>query len=97
MTFIDLQNFRFHLEPKSPLRMPAYNKGSTLRLTPEGNVIRCGLVSTFRLSGVAQAGRIVGLETGIRQEAIGNNNRHEEGGNRQQYSGEDRDRVRPVR
>jgi hypothetical protein len=26
-----LQHFRFHLEPKAPLRMPAYNKGSVIR------------------------------------------------------------------
>ena len=39
-----LQNFRFHLEPKGPLQMPAclrathrqaFNKGSTLRPRPE--------------------------------------------------------------
>lgn len=29
------QHFRFHLEPKVPLQMPAYNKGSTLRPRPE--------------------------------------------------------------
>jgi hypothetical protein len=34
-----LQHFRFLLEPKAPLRMPAYNKG---------NVIRGGFGSTFR-------------------------------------------------
>jgi hypothetical protein len=34
-----LQHFRFHLEPKAPLHMPAYNKG---------NVIRGGFGSTFR-------------------------------------------------
>ena len=34
-----LQNFRFHLQPNSPLHMPAYNKG---------NVIRGGFGSTFR-------------------------------------------------
>jgi hypothetical protein len=43
-----LQHFRLHLEPKAPLQMPAYNKGSTLRLTPKGNVIRGGFGSTFR-------------------------------------------------
>ena len=43
-----LQHFRFHLEPKGALQMPAYNKGSTLRLTPKGNVIRGGFGSTFR-------------------------------------------------
>ena len=32
-------HFRFHLEPKAPLHMPAYNKG---------NVIRGGFGSTFR-------------------------------------------------
>jgi hypothetical protein len=32
-------HFRFHLEPRAPLRMPAYNKG---------NVIRGGFGSTFR-------------------------------------------------
>jgi hypothetical protein len=42
--------FRFHLEPKAPLHIPAYNKG---------NVIRGGFGSTFRLSAWAQAGRIV--------------------------------------
>jgi hypothetical protein len=36
---LSLQHFRFHLEPKVPLRMPAYNKG---------NVIRGGFGSTFR-------------------------------------------------
>ncbi len=34
-----LQHFRFHLDPKAPLRMPAHNKG---------NVIRGGFGSTFR-------------------------------------------------
>ena len=34
-----LHQFRFHLEPKAPLRMPAYNKG---------NVVRGGFGSTFR-------------------------------------------------
>jgi hypothetical protein len=34
-----LQHFRFHLEPKAPLHLPAYNKG---------NVIRGGFGSTFR-------------------------------------------------
>jgi hypothetical protein len=34
-----LHHFRFHLEPKAPLRMPVYNKG---------NVIRGGFGSTFR-------------------------------------------------
>lgn len=34
-----LHHFRLHLEPKMPLRMPAYNKG---------NVIRGGFGSTFR-------------------------------------------------
>ncbi len=38
-TGFSLQRFRFHLEPKAPLRMPAYNKG---------NVIRGGFGSTFR-------------------------------------------------
>src|SRR5262245_56027874 len=33
------QHFRFHLDPKAPLRLPAYNKG---------NVIRGGFGSTFR-------------------------------------------------
>ena len=43
-----LHHFRFHLEPKAPLHMPAYNKGSILRLTPGGNVIRGGFGSAFR-------------------------------------------------
>lgn len=34
-----IQHLRFHLEPKAPLCMPAYNKG---------NVIRGGFGSTFR-------------------------------------------------
>ncbi|MGH7770884.1 MAG: hypothetical protein ACREQA_01445 [Candidatus Binatia bacterium] len=34
-----LHHFRFHLEPKAPLQVPAYNKG---------NVIRGGFGSTFR-------------------------------------------------
>jgi CRISPR-associated endoribonuclease Cas6 len=38
-TYFSLQQFRFHLEPKAPLHMPAYNKG---------NVIRGGFGSTFR-------------------------------------------------
>ena len=38
-----LQYFRVHLEPKAPLRMPAYNKG---------NVIRGGFGSTFRREGL---------------------------------------------
>ena len=38
-TGFSFQHFRFHLEPKAPLRMPAYNKG---------NVIRGGFGSTFR-------------------------------------------------
>ena len=54
-----LYHFRFHLEPKAPLHMPAYNKG---------NVIRGGFGGTFRLSAArlperrqvsAQAERIV--------------------------------------
>jgi CRISPR-associated endoribonuclease Cas6 len=36
---LSLHHFRFHLEPKAPLHMPAYNKG---------NVIRGGFGSTFR-------------------------------------------------
>jgi hypothetical protein len=56
---LSLQQFRFHLEPKAPLRMPAYNKGSTLRLTPGGNVIRGGFGSTFRLSADRQGGLCV--------------------------------------
>jgi CRISPR-associated endoribonuclease Cas6 len=38
-TDFSLHHFRFHLEPNSPLHMPAYNKG---------NVIRGGFGSTFR-------------------------------------------------
>jgi hypothetical protein len=38
-TDFSLHHFRFYLEPKAPLRMPAYNKG---------NVIRGGFGSTFR-------------------------------------------------
>jgi hypothetical protein len=38
-TEFSLHHFWFHLEPKSPLHMPAYNKG---------NVIRGGFGSTFR-------------------------------------------------
>ena len=34
-----LHHFRFHLEPKTPLHLPAYNKG---------NVIRGGFGGTFR-------------------------------------------------
>jgi hypothetical protein len=34
-----LHHFRFHLEPRAPLHMPAYNKD---------NVIRGGFGSTFR-------------------------------------------------
>jgi len=39
ITDFSLQRFRFYLEPKAPLHMPAYNKG---------NVIRGGFGSTFR-------------------------------------------------
>ena len=39
MINLSLQHFRFHLEPKASLRMPACNKG---------NVIRGGFGSTFR-------------------------------------------------
>ena len=35
-----LQLFRFHLDPKTPLHMPPYNKG---------NVVRGGFGSAFRL------------------------------------------------
>jgi len=42
--------FRFHLEPKAPLHMPAYNKG---------NVICGGFGSTFRLSADRQDGLCV--------------------------------------
>ena len=46
-----VHHLRFHLEPKAPLHMPAYNKG---------NVIRGGFASTFRLSACdAQAGRLM--------------------------------------
>ena len=50
VTDFSLHHFRFRLEPKAPLHMPAYNKG---------NVIRGGFGSVFRLSARAQAGRIV--------------------------------------
>jgi hypothetical protein len=36
---VSLQRFRFHLEPKTPLHLPAYNKG---------NVIRGGFGGAFR-------------------------------------------------
>jgi hypothetical protein len=39
MMSVSLQHFRFHLEAKAPLHMPAYNKG---------NVIRGGFGSAFR-------------------------------------------------
>ena len=45
-----LHHFRFRLEPKAPLRMPAYNKG---------NVTRGGFGSTFRLSADRQGGSCV--------------------------------------
>jgi hypothetical protein len=35
-----LQHFRFHLEPKSALQMPAYNKASTLKLRRERSAER---------------------------------------------------------
>ena len=38
-TEFSFNHFRFHIEPKAPLRMPAYNKG---------NVIRGGFGGTFR-------------------------------------------------
>ena len=38
---LPLQHYRFHLAPRTPLCMPAYNKG---------NVIRGGFGRTFRLS-----------------------------------------------
>jgi hypothetical protein len=72
MADFSLHQFRFHLEPKASLHMPAYNKG---------NVIRGGFGSTFRLSAArlpergqvsAQAGRIVCDRIGIRHEATGN-------------------------
>jgi hypothetical protein len=59
-----LQHFRFRVEPKAPLHLPAYNNGSTLRLTPWGNVIRGGFGDTFW--------RIVCHATGNRHEAMGN-------------------------
>jgi hypothetical protein len=46
---LSLQHFRFRLEPKGSLQMPAclrashrqaYNKGSARRLTPKGNGMR---------------------------------------------------------
>ena len=37
--FFYFHHFRFHLEPKAPLHMPAHNKG---------NVIRGGFGSTFQ-------------------------------------------------
>jgi hypothetical protein len=40
-------HFRFRLEPKAPLHMPAFNKD---------NVIRGGFESTFRLSAGKQKG-----------------------------------------
>jgi len=45
-----IHHFRFQLEPKAPLHMPAYNKG---------NVIRGGFGSTFRLSADRQGGSCV--------------------------------------
>ena len=47
MAGFSIHHFRFHLEPKAALHMPAYNKGSTLRLTPKGNVIRRGFGARF--------------------------------------------------
>jgi hypothetical protein len=44
---LSLLRCRFHLAATALLRMPAYNKGSTVRLTPKGNVIRGGFGSTF--------------------------------------------------
>lgn len=48
-----LHHFRFYLESKAPLRMPAYNKG---------NVIRGGFGSTFRLAGFEERVRDRGRE-----------------------------------
>jgi hypothetical protein len=53
-----LHHFRFHLEPKSPLHMPAYNRD---------NVIRGGFGSTFRLSADRQGGLSVMRTAGCRR------------------------------
>ena len=65
-----LQNFRFHLEPKGPLQMPAclgvthrqaYNKGSTLRLRRERSAERL----TPKGNGI-RGGEIKGVFSGPR-------------------------------
>jgi len=86
---VSLQHLRFHLEPKAPLHMPAYNKG---------NVIRGGFGSTFRLSAVAaqaglsacdaQAGRIVcrgNLQSRVRDRVRGRENEGGAGGMRADF------------
>ena len=66
-------------QPSRGTHRQAYNKGSTRRLTPEGNVIRGGFGGTFRLSAGAQAGLFADrqsgscvTEIGSRREALGN-------------------------
>lgn len=51
ISHFSLQHFRFHLEPKGTLQMPAHNKGSTLRPRPE-------LSRTAHLEGQWDTGRV---------------------------------------
>ena len=58
------QHFRFHLEPKAPLHMPAYNKGSTMTLRhAQGHGERS---RTLRLRRERSAERLTPKGNGIR-------------------------------
>jgi hypothetical protein len=59
---LSLHHFRFHLEVKAALQMPACLRATHRQAYNKGNVIRGGFGSTFRLSADRQGGLCV---TGI--------------------------------
>jgi hypothetical protein len=68
-----LQYFRFCLEPKAPLHMPACLRATHRQAYNKGNVIHGGFGSTFRRIVCDRIGnRQEAITAGIRQEATGN-------------------------
>jgi len=60
-----LHHFRFQLEPKALLHMPACLRATHRQAYNKGNVIRGGFGSTFRLSARAQAGMSADRQSGL--------------------------------
>jgi hypothetical protein len=71
MADFSIHYLRFHLEPSSPLHVPACLRATHRQAYNKGSVMRGGISSACRLSvASAQAGRIV--RHWDRREAIGN-------------------------